>query len=82
MVDTLVLARRLLAGRTRSFSLAALAVFFGAGTAPCHRALPDALATAEILLRLLELARERGAATVGDLCAWSRPRRQIRADPR
>ncbi len=81
VLDTLVLARRLLAGRTRSFSLAALAGFLGAGTAPCHRALPDALATAEILLHLLELARERGAATVGDLCAWGRPRSQARADP-
>ncbi|MFN8187147.1 MAG: 3'-5' exonuclease [Gaiellales bacterium] len=73
VVDTLALARRLLAGRTDGHSLAALAAFFGTPTEPCHRALPDALATGEILLRLLELAAERGLTTVGDLCAWSRP---------
>jgi DNA polymerase III epsilon subunit-like protein len=28
---------------------------------PCHRALPDALATAEVLLGLIGLAQERGA---------------------
>lgn len=41
---------------------------------PCHRVLPDARATAEILLRLIHLAAERGASSVGDLCALSRPR--------
>jgi DNA polymerase-3 subunit epsilon len=73
VVDTLALARRLLAGRTEGRSLAALAAFFGTPTEPCHRALPDALATAEVFLHLLEVAADRGLATVGDLCAWSRP---------
>src|SRR5207237_781569 len=44
---------------------------------PCHRALPDAEATAEVLLRLLGLAQERGAGTVGEvigLCAPARRR--------
>jgi DNA polymerase III subunit epsilon len=73
-VDTLVLARRLLSGRIERANLNALAELFGTSERPCHRALPDARATAEILLRLVELAEERGARTVGDLCALARPR--------
>jgi DNA polymerase III epsilon subunit family exonuclease len=74
VVDTVWLARRLLAGRARRFGLAALADFFGVPTAPCHRALPDARATAEMLLPLLGLAQERGARTVADLVELSAPR--------
>ena len=81
VVDTLVLARRLLRGRIETASLAALAEFFGVSEQPCHRALPDARATAEILVRLVELARERGATTVGDLCALGRTRAAARSDP-
>jgi DNA polymerase III epsilon subunit-like protein len=78
LVDTLPLARRLLAGRVERASLAALAEFFGTLERPCHRALPDARATAEILLRLIALAEERGARTVGDLCGLARPRQASR----
>lgn len=73
VVDTLWLARRLLRGRAERTSLAALAHFFGTATRPCHRALPDAEATAEILVRLLGLAQERGAQTVADVCALATP---------
>jgi DNA polymerase-3 subunit epsilon len=76
VVDTVWLARRLLAGRGSRFALASLAHFFGTGTRPCHRALPDAEATAEILLCLVGLAQERGARTVGDLVELSAPRRR------
>src|SRR6266536_895055 len=76
VVDTVWLARRLLAGRASRFGLASLAQFFGTGTRPCHRALPDAEATAEILLRLIGLAQERGARTVADLVELSAPRRR------
>jgi len=72
-VDTMVLGRRLLHGRTRRVSLAALAEFFGTSNVPCHRALPDARATAEVLLCLVAVAVERGARTVADLCALARP---------
>jgi DNA polymerase-3 subunit epsilon len=41
---------------------------------PCHRALPDAEATAEVLLRLIGLAQERGASTVADLGRLAAPR--------
>jgi DNA polymerase III epsilon subunit family exonuclease len=76
VVDTVWLARKLLAGRTERFGLASLAQFFGTGTRPCHRALPDAEATAEILLHLIGLAQERGARTVADLVELSAPRRR------
>ena len=74
VVDTVALARRLLAGRSERAGLAALARFFGTSVEPCHRALPDAEATAEILLALIGLAQERGATTVADLCELAAPR--------
>jgi DNA polymerase-3 subunit epsilon len=74
VVDTVALARRLLAGRVSRLSLASLAYFFGTAARPCHRALPDAEATAEILVGLIGLAQERGATTVADLCDLAVPR--------
>src|SRR5262245_12159863 len=74
VVDTVWLARRLLGERTRRVGLASLAHFFGVSTEPCHRALPDARATAEILLVLLGLAQERGARTLADLVELAAPR--------
>jgi DNA polymerase III epsilon subunit family exonuclease len=74
VVDTVGLARRLLAGRTPRAGLASLAQFFGTEARPCHRALPDALATAEILIRLIGLAQERGARTIADLGELAAPR--------
>src|SRR5690242_13307020 len=74
VVDTVGLARRLLAGRTPRAGLASLAQFVGTAARPCHRALPDAQATAEILLVLIGLAQERGAASVADLCELAAPR--------
>jgi DNA polymerase III epsilon subunit family exonuclease len=75
VVDTVGLARRLL-GRQPA-NLGALAHRFVTETRPCHRALPDAEATAEILLRLIGMAQERGVLTVGELVelAATRPRR-------
>jgi DNA polymerase III epsilon subunit family exonuclease len=74
VVDTVGLARRLLAGRTSRAGLASLAQFFGTAAQPCHRALPDAKATAEILVQLIGLAQERGALTVADLVDLAAPR--------
>jgi len=74
VVDTVWLARRLLEGRSRRVGLASLASFFGTAARPCHRALPDAEATAEILLRLVGLAQERGATTVAELVELAAPR--------
>jgi DNA polymerase-3 subunit epsilon len=79
VVDTVRLARRLLAGRVAGFGLGQLAWFLGTTERPCHRALPDARATAELLLALIGLAQERGARTVADLAelAATRTRRLL-----
>lgn len=74
VLDTVWLARRLLHRRSERFSLSQLAHFFGTSTEPCHRALPDALATAEILVALLGLAQERGARTLADVLELAAPR--------
>ena len=74
VIDTVSLARRVLAGRVSRTSLARLSHFFGTSVEPCHRALPDAQATADVLLGLIGIAQERGARTVGDLCALAAPR--------
>jgi DNA polymerase III epsilon subunit family exonuclease len=74
VVDTVPLARRLLAERVSRASLAQLSYFLGTSVQPCHRALPDAQATAEVLLALIGLAQERGARTVADLVALAATR--------
>ena len=74
VVDTVLLARTLLAGRVKGFSLGQLAWWLGTDARPCHRALPDAQATAELLLALIGLAQERGARTVADLGALAATR--------
>ncbi len=73
---TAALARRLLEGRVRRVGLASLAQFFGVSTTPCHRALPDAEATAEVLVRLIGLAQELGARRLSELRALAAPRKR------
>ncbi|MGH3074794.1 MAG: 3'-5' exonuclease, partial [Gaiellales bacterium] len=58
VIDTVALARRLLGDRLERMNLGSLAERFDTEVRPCHRALPDALATAEVLVRLLGLAQE------------------------
>jgi DNA polymerase III epsilon subunit family exonuclease len=82
VVDTVRLARTLLAGRVRSFGLGQLAWFLDTSERPCHRALPDARATAELLLALIGLAQERGARTVADLTALAATRTRRLLDKR
>ena len=79
---TAALARRLLENRLRRVGLASLANFFGVATTPCHRALPDAEATAEVLIHLIGLAQELGARRVSDLRALSAPRKRRVYDKR
>ena len=63
---TVRLARRLVKG-VRSCGLDNLCRFFGFVNGARHRAAGDALVTAELLCRLLTLAREEGARTLHDL---------------
>ena len=74
VIDTVWLARRLLQRRSERFSLRQLSHFFGTSSQPCHRALPDALSTAEILIALLGLAQERGARTLAEVVELAAPR--------
>ena len=79
---TAALARRLLEGRLRRVSLASLVHFFGVPTTPCHRALPDAEATAQVLVLLIGLAQEIGARRLSDLRALAAPRKRLVYDKR
>jgi DNA polymerase III subunit epsilon len=79
---TAALARRLLEGRLRRVSLASLADFFGVPSRPCHRALPDAEATAQVLVHLIGLAQELGARRLSDLRALAAPRKRRVYDKR
>lgn len=65
---TVRLARRLVKG-VRSCGLDNLCRFFGFQNGARHRAAGDALVTAELLYRLLALAREEGARTLQDLAS-------------
>src|SRR6184192_378312 len=79
---TAALARRLLEGRLRRVGLASLAHFFGVPTQPCHRALPDAEATAEVLVHLIGLAQEIGARHLSELRTLAAPRKRRVHDKR
>jgi DNA polymerase III epsilon subunit family exonuclease len=82
---TVRLARRLVR-EVRSCGLDNLTQHFGFANAARHRAAGDALVTAELLERLLRLAREEGARTLQDLTLIAsrrirRPRRRRLAMP-
>jgi DNA polymerase III epsilon subunit-like protein len=83
------LARRLVP-QAESCGLDWLSSYFGLENPARHRAGGDAWATADLLLRLLDLARQQGARTLQDLEALQlrrRPRRKgrtskrVKADP-
>ena len=63
---TVRMARRLLP-QLRRRNLDSLASFYGVDIRARHRAGGDAEATAKVLLRLLDAARDRGCATVDDV---------------
>lgn len=68
-VDTLALARRLLNGEVERHDLRTLAEWAGTATRPCHRALADAQATAELLVTFLHRLDDRGEGTLERLTA-------------
>ena len=65
-ICTVRLARRLLP-QLESRSLDSLSYYFGLTNPARHRAAGDAMATAELLQRLLDRARDAGARTLSDL---------------
>lgn len=74
---TVRLARRFASGLRRR-SLDSLSTHFGVENHARHRAGGDALATAGVLKRLLELARDQGARTLDDLGRLDGRRRKKR----
>ncbi len=66
-VCTARLARRVVWPDVPNVRLQTLAQYFRTGARPTHRALPDAMACAEVLLGLLELSGRLGILTLGDL---------------
>lgn len=78
---TVRLARAVLP-QLRRRSLDALQNYFGVENAARHRAGGDALATARILLRLLEEAQSRGCTTLEDVRTITRPQPRRRSGRR
>jgi DNA polymerase-3 subunit epsilon len=71
VLDTVTLARQLMdPDEIPDCKLSTLAGFFGARTAPCHRALADARATAHVLGWLIRRLTHRGVHTLNELSAW------------
>jgi DNA polymerase-3 subunit epsilon len=71
-VDTLALARRLLAGDVTDCRLQTIARHLHTAVEPSHRALEDALATAEVFHRFLEDVGTLGVTDLDDLLALPR----------
>jgi DNA polymerase-3 subunit epsilon len=70
VVDTAALARTVLdETEVPDCKLATLAGFFQTRTRPCHRALPDAKATAEVLQALLGRLASAGVQTLAEISA-------------
>jgi DNA polymerase III subunit epsilon len=71
VLDTVTLARQLMdPDEVPDCKLGTLAGFFGARTAPCHRALADARATADVLSWLIRRLTHRGVRTLNELRLW------------
>ena len=73
VLDTAVLARRMIRDEVRDVRLATLARHFRAPTSPDHRALNDARATLHVLHGLIERAGPLGATSLEDLIALCGP---------
>jgi DNA polymerase III subunit epsilon len=71
VLDTVTLARQVMdPDEVPDCKLGTLAGFFGARTVPCHRALADARATADVLGWLIRRLAHRGVRTLTELSAW------------
>ena len=71
VLDTVMLARHVMdPDEVPDCKLSTLAGFFGARTAPNHRALADARATADVLSWLIRRLTHRGIRTLRQLSAW------------
>jgi DNA polymerase-3 subunit epsilon len=74
VLDTVVLARQVLGeDEVPNHKLSTLASFFGARTPPCHRALADARATADVLAGLLRRLAAAGVRSFAEICELGTP---------
>lgn len=74
VLDTVVLARQVLGeDEVPNHKLSTLAAFFGARTPPCHRALADARATADVLAGLLRRLAAAGVRSFAEICELGTP---------
>jgi DNA polymerase III subunit epsilon len=74
VVDTALLARKVLAGETPNNKLATLSALLRCAHQPCHRAYADVLATIDVLHHLIERVAGFGVTTLEDLLAVSSTR--------
>jgi DNA polymerase-3 subunit epsilon len=78
VLDTVMLARQVLGeAEVSDCKLSTLASYFDAPTAPCHRALADARATAAVLQGLIERLAGSGVRTLAELSAQRYARAEI-----
>jgi DNA polymerase III subunit epsilon len=71
VLDTVMLARRVMdPDEVPDCKLGTLAEFFRARTAPSHRALADARATADVLGWLIRRLAHRGVRTLSQVSSW------------
>ncbi len=71
VLNTVMLARHVMdPDEVPDCKLGTLAGFFRAGTSPCHRALADARATADVLGWLIRRLDHRGVRTLDQLRRW------------
>jgi DNA polymerase-3 subunit epsilon len=71
VLDTAILARKVLAGEVRNHKLETLARHFRCAHQPNHRAFQDVLATVDVLHHMIERATGFGVTTLEDLIAIS-----------
>jgi DNA polymerase-3 subunit epsilon len=74
VIDTALLARKILAGEVPNHKLSTLALHLRTAHQPCHRAFPDVLATVDLLHHLIERVAGYGVTTLEDLCSMSSTR--------
>lgn len=72
VIDTAILARKILSGETPNNKLETLARYLRCAHQPNHRAFQDVLATVDVLHHLIERVAGYGVTTLEDLLAISR----------
>ena len=59
-IDTVMVSKKVIKGKVKNYKLETLARYFGIAEQQIHRALPDALITVKLYLKLNELCNASG----------------------